>query len=43
MKTLKLIFRVTVHKLNAGNSCVWKRVIDGNYACLIENLSKPPI
>ena len=22
---------------NAGNSCVWKRVIDGNYACLIEN------
>jgi hypothetical protein len=28
---------------NVGNSCAWKRVIDGNYACLIENLSKPPI
>ena len=22
---------------NVGNSCVWKRGIDGNYACLIEN------
>jgi hypothetical protein len=27
---------------NAGNSCVWKRVNDENYAYLIENLSKPP-